>query len=125
MGMREKFSLLIISRAANLYLARTIDLSLQSLASTQPEGLPALLDPLVLEIQRSLDYYQKQLYQAAPVKLLMNLPNAAVISYLATQLNRTVETLDLTKVFTGKTELTADQIMHCMTVIGGALEKNS
>lgn len=78
---------------------------------------------MVLEIQRSFDYYQTQLHQPAPVKLIISVANAKLAAYLTEQLGCPTEPLALTKILNCKKELNAEQTALCLNVIGGALDK--
>jgi MSHA biogenesis protein MshI len=88
----SKSSLLTLSSEARLFLARPlrVDATLmdqaaeRALASSEPAGseILALLEPLLLDIQRSLDYYESE-YGRAPASRLTLLPGPIDLAPLA------------------------------------------
>ena len=72
--------LITLTRDATLYLARSTDIGYRQLQDT-----PELLDRLALELQRSLDYYDRH-FQQAPVASVTLCPLPQPVPGLAGQL---------------------------------------
>ena len=64
--------IITITRQASLYLTRTLDIGYRNLQESAAEPQP-LVNRLTLEIQRSMDYYERHVQQA-PVRALAILP---------------------------------------------------
>lgn len=65
--------LIILTRQSELYLARTLDTGYSQLAGAGPEEGERLVQSLALEVQRSVDYYDRHFMQA-PVSNLVLAP---------------------------------------------------
>lgn len=92
--------LLTFSFAGELYHARRIDLPMAQLAADQPVQRETLLERLALELQRSLDYFDRQ-YSFIPISRLLLAPlpeNLDVHDYLAERLYMPVQLVDLAQV---------------------------
>jgi len=116
-----------LTRQGTLYLARNIEIGTEQLTATQDNSggfNSALLDSIVLEIQRSLDYYESY-YSQAPITHLAIVPGGyallAEAAYIADKLGITVTPLDLNTVLTCKTPLNTRLQALCLTAIGTAL----
>ncbi|MBI3545386.1 MAG: pilus assembly protein PilM, partial [Gammaproteobacteria bacterium] len=90
--------LITITKQSEIYLSRSIDIGLEMLA--QAQDINSLFDRIVLEIQRSLDYYDSHFRQAS-INHLALAPMAKEIAgledYLKANLNATVLKMDLEK----------------------------
>ncbi|MGB5306157.1 MAG: pilus assembly protein PilM, partial [Gammaproteobacteria bacterium] len=64
--------IITITRQGNLYLTRTLDIGYRQLQETAADPQP-LVNRLTLEIQRSMDYFERH-FQLAPVRSLVILP---------------------------------------------------
>lgn len=118
---------LIITQQNCLYLSRQLPLGLND-ATTDTSGIMHLLDQLSSEMLRSFDYFQVQLHQDFPARLLLAtqlLSQIDIIDYLSKKLNHPAQLLDLNQVLTLKQPLTLAQQNHCLPVIGGALRKEA
>ncbi|MGE0080724.1 MAG: pilus assembly protein PilM [Thiohalomonadaceae bacterium] len=114
--------LLTLTRDGALYLARTIDFGVAQLK----EDGERLVEALVLEVQRSLDYYESY-FSLPPISALVMAPTEeplpGVINQFAASLGIPVRVLDLNAVFeTGRTLPDALQA-RCLTAIGAALRR--
>ncbi len=125
--------LITICRGGNLYLARNISIGVDQLksrpgfADDDSEGFSShnndLLDSIVLEIQRSLDFYESN-FSLPPISSLVvasieaELP--AVISYLQNYLGLGVRAFVPTEVLDCG-HLEADNVARCLLAIGAAL----
>lgn len=110
--LNEKQGLLTLTRKGELYLARELEVGFQHFPadkavepvdSLQLEGgmQPAVqttLDQIVLEVQRSVDYYERYFAQPAIQTLViapMPVAVAGMVEYIASQLGMRVRELDL------------------------------
>ncbi|WJW75527.1 pilus assembly protein PilM [Thiohalobacter sp. IOR34] len=63
--------LIALYRGSTLYLARTLDIGYQTFEAAETHAV--LLDNLALEVQRTLDYYDRH-FQQAPIRHLVSTP---------------------------------------------------
>lgn len=116
--------LLTISRQGELYLSRVIEIGLDRL--TGDGDRTGWYDRIVLEVQRSLDYYESH-FRQAPVAALalapLPQPLPELFDYIRTNLNVPVEQVDLDDYFDGAVphELQA----RCLSTIGAALRQET
>jgi MSHA biogenesis protein MshI len=91
--------LLTVTFGGELYLARRIDVTLAQLLEPDHEQKHASFDKITLELQRSLDHFDRQ-YHFISVSKLVLAPSAAngLEEYLSSNLYTPVETLDLADV---------------------------
>ena len=123
-----------LSRQGQLYLSRNITISATALANLCSEGesadpanlelrLQDLLDSIVLEIQRSLDFYESNFGQA-PVGTLVVMPTEQkippLLPYLQSYLGVEVRSLDLDTILE-LPELPAGQAARSLLAIGAVL----
>ena len=96
----EEGGLLTVSFRGELYLTRRIDMALEQLLDPEPERRNASFDRVTLELQRSLDNFERQ-YSFISVARLVLTPSAIVglEEYLSSNLYTPVDTLDLASVF--------------------------
>ncbi|CAN5905400.1 hypothetical protein BH11PSE12_BH11PSE12_33020 [soil metagenome] len=94
--------LLTVTFSGELYLARRIDVTLQQLQQAEGEQKNSCYDQITLELQRSLDHFDRQYRFIALSKLMLSpLGDAGVglQEYLAANLYVPVEILTLQSVF--------------------------
>ncbi len=111
--VEDKASVLTIFRREHLFLARNLHVDTDSIetaarnamheSDTSDSGIMELLDPLLLDIQRSLDYYESEYGQAPPSRLTL-LPSPIDFSTLIPTLSDVfrplrVEVYDLSRYF--------------------------
>lgn len=136
--------MLVVTREQTLYLSRRIELGLQQLQSClntpadeeefvlegeeppMPAPLQRALDNIVLEVQRSLDYYESH-FSLPPVSGLVMAPMEeelpGVIGYLGGNLGVPVRMLDL-NAFIECEETLSDKLQsQCLFAIGAALRE--
>jgi len=138
----ESGGLITLTHEDTLYLARSIDTGLEDLVSAQSEPVassaedlsfdgpaPArqrAMDSIVLEVQRSLDYYESHFSQP-PIKSLVIAPLAreveGLVSYLAANLGVQVRMLDLNDVLVSPEPLDFALQARCLAAIGAALRR--
>jgi MSHA biogenesis protein MshI len=80
----------------------------------------------VLEIQRSLDYFESH-FREAPIRHLVLAPLAEPVpgfmEYLSANLNVTVDSMDLAALLDSNVELTPALQARCLSTIGAALRQ--
>ena len=139
--LSSRFGLIGITEQSTLYLTRRIEIGIEDLTQDketnfeQPDDLSfdamnsvgsgePELDTLILEIQRSLDYYESQ-FGRGPVRILSIVPwdesSSRLANYAAENLTVDVETLSLQEVLMGAENIPADHLFQCLPAIGAAL----
>lgn len=122
--LTARSGLLTLTRQGSLFLARTIEFGTEQLAAALPAALRRLLDSIVLETQRSLDYYESH-FGLPPVSGLVIAPLAQPIpglaGYLGGNLGLSVRTLDLNTVLDCEQALSDELQARCLPAIGAAL----
>ncbi|HEC19504.1 MAG TPA: hypothetical protein ENI97_09180 [Gammaproteobacteria bacterium] len=128
---RER-GLIVVARQSTLYFARTLDMGYGYLNQGVNEGDElslennAAFDRLVLEVQRSLDYYDRYFSQP-PVAGLVLAPTEVPIPGLAEYLNNALglpaRNLDLAEIVDCEHSLSSVQQAHCLPAIGAALRE--
>jgi MSHA biogenesis protein MshI len=128
---RER-GLIVITRQSALYFARTLDIGYdylnQVVADAGALGLESnsAFDQLVLEVQRSLDYYDRYFVQPPVAGLVlapMEVPVPGLDDYLHQALGQSVRYLDIGEVVDCEQPLSAAQQAHCLPAIGAALRQ--
>ena len=113
--------LLMVSREESLYLARSLEIGGIHLRADTSQ----VSERLALEVQRSLDYYDSQLYGAPPSRVLLlpltEFDEAAVVSDLNTHLGASVEMLELEQWLATPDSLSSGQQQRAALAIGAAL----
>lgn len=135
MHLGGRDGLITMTQGGRLYLARKLETGLDQLAGFETgrldtgEGLALardaeLFDGLLLEVQRSLDYYESQLGQP-PVPTLVVAPLERevpeLVPYLAKNLTVDVRALDLSDLIECSQPLPGDIQARCLSVVGAAL----
>lgn len=92
--------LLTVTFKAELYLSRRIDVRLEQLLEADPDKQRQHHDKITLELQRSLDHFERQFHFIAVAKLMLAPTGAPGLhAYLAGNLYMPVEEVDLDAVF--------------------------
>ncbi|NHZ65375.1 agglutinin biogenesis protein MshI [Massilia genomosp. 1] len=117
--------LLTVTYNAELYLARRIDVTLEQLLDSDHDRKHVCYDKITLELQRSLDHFDRQ-YNFINVSKLVLAPTGAsgLDEYLSSNLYTKVESLDLASVLDldGVPELAAAaQQQRFFLTLGAAL----
>ena len=116
--------LITITKQSEIYLSRNIDIGLDAFAQTT--DINGLFDRIVLEVQRSLDYFDSHFRQAPIAHLaLAPMPREipGLVDYLKANLNVDVSTMDLTKLLDCETEVTPALQSVCLSALGAALRQ--
>lgn len=119
--------LLTVSYRGELYLSRRFDVTLAQLLEPDHERKHQAFDKITLELQRSLDHFERQYSFISVAKLVLG-PSAVsgLDEYLSSNLYTPVETLDLATLFDlSRTPALADQAQQqCFFLaIGAALRE--
>jgi len=92
--------LLTVSYRAELYLSRRFDVTLAQLLEPDHERKHASFDKITLELQRSLDHFERQYSFISVSKLVLGPSTVTGLEeYLSSNLYTPVETLDLATLF--------------------------
>jgi MSHA biogenesis protein MshI len=121
----EEGGLLTVTCDNELYLSRHIEAPLSQLLQEDAEQRQRYLDRIVMELQRSFDYFDRQFHDIELTKLMMApLPLAIGLEgYLAKNLQMEVGTVDLHQIFdfSRASALQQDQLSRCFLTLGAAL----
>ena len=125
--LSENNGLITITRQTTLYLSRRIDAGYAMLGGELEAAAPRL-DRIVVEIQRSLDYYESHFSQP-PVTNVVIAPIPEPITgldeYLARQLGIAVRMLDINSLIDAEMPLDPEVQSKCLLAIGAALREES
>lgn len=92
--------LLTVSYRGELYLSRRFDVTLEQLLDPDHDRKHASFDRITLELQRSLDHFERQFSFISVSKLVLApSPVAGLDEYLSSNLYMPVESLDLASLF--------------------------
>ena len=119
--------LITITRQTTLYLSRRIDTGYEVLGGDLDSATPRL-DRIVVEIQRSLDYYDSHFSQPPVTNIaIAPIPEriAGMDVYLSRQLGITVRMLDLNALIDAETPMQPEVQSRCLLAIGAALRVES
>ena len=119
--------LITLTRQGTLYLSRRIETGWEMLAGDL-DHMESKLDRVIVEIQRSLDYYESHFMQPAITNVVVTpLPEGldGVAGYLGDQLGVAVRTMDIASVIDTEQALTRDAQCRCLVAIGAALRHES
>ena len=123
----EAMATVILVQGRTFYFARQIDLQ-ASLRLTGGQGSEAPLDAasIVLELQRSLDYYERH-FDQPPITQIAISPASPRAATLAVDLGREtgfeVTTLDLNNLLNCATPVEPDAQADCLLAVGAALRE--
>jgi len=123
MDLRRTGSTMNISRGGDLYLTRRINTQLGQEAMRSPEW-DSLKDRLVLEIQRSLDYYESQSGKSQITEVVIaqrQTDTEELTRELDSLLPSKVSALDLSQHLEGDVTLTPELQQVALTAIGATL----
>lgn len=124
-----RHGLLTVTRRGNLYFSRRLDGGRERLlqaGNTLTPALEGLLDALTIEIQRSLDFYERHFAQpsiGAIVLAGVPAPIVGMAEYLQSQLGVATRWLDLDTVCKRPPMVAADTLARCVLAIGAALRE--
>ena len=123
----ENGGLLTFTAAGELYLARRIEISRGQLLDANDSLRQQAFDRLELEVQRSLDYVDRQFNYVSVNRMLVSAPRqSGLVERLSGNLSVPVERLDLTQVLdlTAVPELADSDVQaDALHVLGAALRQ--
>ena len=120
--LTDDTGLITITRQGTLYLSRQIDIGAGEL-SNGPENF----DKLVVELQRSLDYYESHFSQPAVSSVVITplpQPLPGLVEYLRGQLELNVRMMDLNQLIDTQTIMDEASQAECLLAIGAALRED-
>jgi len=124
LSLKPQSGLITITRQGYIYLSRPLNLGVDTLHTA--DDPVRYFDHIVLEVQRSLDYFESH-FRESPVRHLVLAPLAkpipGLIDHLRANLGVTVGVLDLAQLMDSDVELTPDLQARCLTTIGAALRQ--
>jgi MSHA biogenesis protein MshI len=127
MDLRKTGSTINLTRNGDLYLTRRINTQVAADVMRSAEW-ESLKDRLVLEIQRSLDYYESQMgqQQIANIVLAPRISDTkAMLEALNQALNVKVTALEMKGNLDSKIDLTPELQQSCMAAIGATLRNRA
>jgi MSHA biogenesis protein MshI len=123
----ESGGLLTFTNDGELYLARRIEISVGQLQDANEALRQQYLDRLELELQRSIDHFDRQFNHLAVRRLLVSVPdNVGLVEKLGSSLDLPVERLDLSEVMDlgGVPELSSYEAqVYALHALGAALRQ--
>ena len=126
--LEEEAGLITVTRQSTLYLSRRIDIGARELTGIPAHDLEAKLDSILVEIQRTLDYYESHFSQPAVSNVIIT-PVPIEISNIAEHLNRQldmqVREMDLNHLIDVPEQMDKDQQSHCLLAVGAALREEN
>jgi MSHA biogenesis protein MshI len=118
----EDRGLVTLTRDATLYLARSLDIGYRQLRET-----PELADRLALELQRSMDYYDRH-FQQAPISAITLCPTPEPLPHIADQLAQQtgieVHAISMDEVIESTSPVDSETFARCLLAIGTALRSD-
>ena len=125
----DEAGLITLTKQSALYLSRNIDIGLSRMVAgagnedMHPQTEQSL-EKIVLEVQRSLDYYESHFAQP-PITSLVIAPMeqeiAGLLPYLSANLGIAVSMLDINSILDTEESITAATQTKCLLAIGAAL----
>jgi MSHA biogenesis protein MshI len=99
LSFNEDGGLLTVTFRQELYLSRRIDVTLTQVLEPDPDRRNQSFDKITLELQRSLDHFDRQFHYVTVSRLVLApLPSQALHDYLSSNLYMPVDALDLASV---------------------------
>jgi len=129
----QQQGLITITRQSLLYLSRTINAGTSSLPESvlsvmDDESCQSWLDNIVIEVQRSMDYYESHFSQPQVTSLVMTpigkeIPG--ITEYLTEQLQIPARILDVNELIDVNETIPASVQSRCLLAIGTALRQEA
>lgn len=123
----ESGGLLTFTSDGELYLARRIEISIGQLQDANEALRQQYFDRLELEVQRSIDHFDRQFNQLPVRRLLISIPvNVGLVEVLGNSLDLPVERLDLSEVMDidEAPDLASDEAqVYALHALGAALRQ--
>jgi len=126
LSLQNKNGLITITRQGSLYLSRALNIGHDSLRNAADPAM--YFDHIVLEVQRSLDYFESH-FRETPIRHLVLAPLAEPIpgflEYLGANLSVTIGQMNLAELLDSDVELPAALQARCLATIGAALRQEA
>lgn len=116
----------------NLFLSRKIDIGLERIETLHSDDRDAtsmlnqVYDPIILELQRSLDFYESE-FAKAPITRLMVVPRHPMLQsfcdYANSNFGMDVGFINLAQLYTSSIELTDEHQANCLVAVAAASRK--
>jgi len=123
----ERGGLLTFSSEGELYLSRRLEITSGQLQDADQNSRQQFLDRVELEVQRSMDYFDRQFHHVTINRMLVCAPNAAdLVHLLGDNLGVPVERLDLSQVMDisqAPALLGEEFVAEALPAIGAALRQ--
>jgi MSHA biogenesis protein MshI len=122
LSMSEHKGLLVFVKQDEIYLARRLEVGYDDLLM----GDHRIQEEIVLELQRSMDFFESQFAQPMPPRLLVYPPDkltGELTQYIYTQLNMNVEPLILERLAGYTLDLDEGSQSRCLLAVGAALRE--
>jgi MSHA biogenesis protein MshI len=121
--------LMTFTSGGELYMSRHIEITLGQLLDANEELRQQYRSRVEVELQRSLDYFDRQ-YNNLPVDMvLVSVPDSThLVEFLSSELNAKVQKLDLSKVMdisAVPTLADSEFVAHALPALGAALRQES
>lgn len=124
LALKAETGMVTLTRGGDMYLSRSIGVGGDTLA--QAVERLGFVDQILLEIQRSLDYFESH-FRAAPIRHLMLAPMTVeipgLLDHLRNNLNLKVASLDLNELVDTARPMPTEFQARCLTTIGAALRR--
>jgi len=99
LSFNDDGGLLTVTFRAELYLSRRIDVTLAQVMESDPDRRNQIFDKITLELQRSLDHFDRQFHFVTVSRLVLApLASSSLHDYLSSNLYMPVDALDLNSV---------------------------
>lgn len=118
--LAERYGTLVFLKQDELYLTRRLEVGFDDLAL----GDEKVYDQVVLELQRSLDYFESHFAQALPTKLAIFPPDklsGELLAYISDHLNLETEPLLIERLPGYSIEADEQSQTRCLWAVGAAL----
>jgi MSHA biogenesis protein MshI len=122
LSLAERSGLLVVIKQSEVYVARRFDIGFDDLML----GDERQFDDLVLQLQRSLDFFERHFSQALPAKVLIFPPDKVsgeLIMHINSHLKLDVEPLILEQLPGFTIELDESSQTRCLQAIGASLRE--
>lgn len=123
----ERGGLLTFTADGELYMSRRLDMTAGQMRDADEELRQQYFDRVELEVQRSLDYFDRQFHQVALSRLLISAPGAeGLVRMLMSNLGVTVEQLNISQVIDVTTVpalLDEEYATEALSAIGASLRQ--
>jgi MSHA biogenesis protein MshI len=130
--IRNQTSLMVICRGETLFFSRSINIGIEQLHEENistadgqlSENFQSLLDGIVLEVQRSLDYCESNFHLPPVFKILVAVcgeESVEIVDYLDRYLEADVQFADFRQVLDLPIDLDPATINACLPALGAAL----